>query len=84
MQAVALAEGLSLVADPSGVMVFRTVGNKRMGARFDLRRVRSGKQDDVMLEAGDIVMVDEFAARTTLRDIKEMVPLTGLFTMLAL
>jgi polysaccharide export outer membrane protein len=84
LQAVALAEGLSLVADPSGVMVFRTVGNKRMGARFDLRRVRSGKQDDVMLAAGDIVMVDESAARTTLRDIKEMVPLTGLFTLLAL
>jgi polysaccharide export outer membrane protein len=84
LQAVALAEGLSLVADPSGVMVFRTVGNKRMGARFDLRRVRSGKQDDVMLEAGDIVMVDESAARTTLRDIKEVVPLTGLFTLLAL
>jgi polysaccharide export outer membrane protein len=84
LQAVALAEGLSVVADPSGVMVFRTAGNKRMGARFDLRSVRSGKQDDVMLQAGDIVMVDESAARTTLRDIKEVMPLTGLFTLLAL
>jgi polysaccharide biosynthesis/export protein len=84
LQAIALAEGLSLVADPSGVMVFRTVGNKRLGARFDLRRVRSGKQDDVMLEAGDIVMVDESSARTTLRDIKDIMPLTGLFTLLAL
>jgi len=37
-----------------------------------------------MLKAGDIVMVDESAARTTLRDIKEVLPLSGLFTMLLL
>jgi polysaccharide export outer membrane protein len=84
LQAIALAEGLALVADPSGVMVFRTVGDKRMGARFDIDRIRSGKQSDPMLKAGDIVMVDESAARTTLRDIKEVLPLSGLFTMLLL
>jgi len=84
LQAIALAEGLALVADPSGVMVFRTVGNKRMGARFDISKIRSGKQSDPMLQAGDIVMVDESAARTTLRDIKEVLPVSGLFTMLLL
>lgn len=84
LQAIALAEGLALVADPSGVMVFRTVGEKRMGARFDINRIRSGKQSDPMLKAGDIVMVDESAARTTLRDIKEVLPISGLFTMLLL
>ncbi len=84
LQAVALAEGLAIVADPSGVMVFRTAGNKRMGARFDITKIRSGKVNDPMLQAGDIVMVDESSARTTLRDIKEVLPLSGLFTMLLL
>jgi hypothetical protein len=37
-----------------------------------------------MLVAGDIVMVDQSAGRTTLRDIREAVPLTGLFSLLAL
>lgn len=84
LQAIALAEGLSLVADPSGVLLFRTVDNKRMAARFDIRLIRSGKVDDPMLQAGDIVMVDESATRTTLRDIKEALPLSGLFQLMLL
>ena len=84
LQAIALAEGLSTVADPSGILLFRTVDNKRMAARFDLKQIRSGKIDDPMLMAGDIVMVDESAARTTLRDIKEALPLSGLFQLMLL
>jgi polysaccharide biosynthesis/export protein len=84
MQAIALSQGLSTVADPSGVLIFRQVNNKRTAARFDLRQVRSGKIPDPMLQAGDIVMVDESAARTTLRDIKDALPLSGLFQLLTL
>jgi polysaccharide biosynthesis/export protein len=84
LQAVALAQGLNTVADPSAVLVFRTVNDKRMAARFDLRQVRGGKIDDPFLQAGDIVMVDESKARTTLRDISSALPLTGLFQLLAL
>jgi polysaccharide biosynthesis/export protein len=84
LQAVALAQGLNTVADPSGILVFRTVNDKRMVAHFDLRQVRAGKIDDPFLQAGDIVMVDESKARTTLRDISSAVPLTGLFQLLAL
>ena len=84
LQSIALAEGLNNVADPTGILVFRTVGNQRMAARFDLKKIRTGKSQDPMLIAGDIVMVDESAGRTTLRDIREAVPLTGLFSLLAL
>jgi polysaccharide export outer membrane protein len=84
MQAIALSQGLTTVADPSGVLVFRQVGNKRTAARFDLRQVRSGKIEDPMLQAGDIVMVDESVTRTTLRDIKDALPLSGLFQLLTL
>lgn len=84
LQAVALAQGLTTVADSSAVLVFRTVGDKRMAARFDLQMVRTGKIEDPMLQAGDIVMVDESKARTTLRDITSALPLTGLFQLLAL
>jgi polysaccharide biosynthesis/export protein len=84
MQAIALSQGLTTVADPSGVLIFRQVGNKRTAARFDLRDVRSGKIQDPMLLAGDIVMVDESSARTTLRDIRDALPLSGLFKLLTL
>jgi polysaccharide biosynthesis/export protein len=82
LQAIALAEGLSTVADPRGILIFRTVNNQRMAARFDLKQVRSGKINDPMLQAGDIVMVDESSRKTTLRDITSAMPLTGLFTLL--
>lgn len=84
LQAIALAQGLTNVADPSAVIVFRTVGEKRMAARFDLQMVRTGKIDDPFLQAGDIVMVDESKARTTIRDITSVLPITGLFQLLAL
>lgn len=84
LQAIALAEGLNEVADPSGILLFRTVNNKRMVARFDLKMVRAGKVEDPMLQAGDIVMVDESSARTTLRDIKDVLPLSGVLTTLLL
>ena len=82
LQMIALAGGLDPVADPAGILVFRMVENKRMAARFDLRRIRSGKRDDPLLQAGDIVMVDQSAARTTLRDVKDVMPLSGLFSLL--
>lgn len=84
LQAIALAEGLNAVADPSGILLFRTVDNKRLVARFDLKQVRSGKVNDPALQAGDIVMVDESSARTTLKDIKDVLPLSGLFQLLLL
>jgi polysaccharide biosynthesis/export protein len=84
LQAIALAEGLDTVADPSGILIFRVVGEKRLAARFDLKQVRAGKVEDPILKAGDIVMVDESATRTTLRDVKEALPLSGLFQLLLL
>jgi polysaccharide biosynthesis/export protein len=84
LQAIALAEGLDTVADPSGILIFRVVGQKRLAARFDLKQVRAGKIEDPILKAGDIVMVDESATRTTLRDVKEALPLSGLFQLLLL
>lgn len=82
LQAIALAEGLNELADPSGILLFRTIDNKRMAARFDLKAVRAGKVQDPILQAGDIVMVDQSSAKTTLNDVKNVLPLTGLFQLL--
>jgi polysaccharide biosynthesis/export protein len=84
LQSIALAEGLNDVADPTGILLFRTVGNKRMAARFDLKAIRGGKVNDPWLQAGDIVMVDQSAARSTWRDVKDSLPISGLFQLLLL
>jgi polysaccharide biosynthesis/export protein len=84
LQAIAMGEGLNDLADPTGILLFRVVENKRLAARFDLKQIRQGKMDDPMLKAGDIVMVDQSEARTMLRDVKDALPLSGLFSLLAL
>jgi polysaccharide biosynthesis/export protein len=82
LQAIAQAQGLNLVADSSGIIIFRNENGRKLAARFDLAQVRSGKIQDPELKAGDIVMVDESRAKTTLRTVKDALPLTGLFRML--
>ena len=82
LQAIALAQGLDRVADPSAVIIFRQVNNRRMAAKFDLRQIRGGKVSDPALLAGDIVMVDQSATRSTLRDLNESIGLSGLFKFL--
>jgi polysaccharide export outer membrane protein len=84
LQAIAQAQGLTNYADPTGILVFRNVNGKRLAARFDIRQVRAGKMPDPLLQAGDIVMVDENSAKTTLRDISAAMPLTGLFSVVPL
>jgi polysaccharide biosynthesis/export protein len=81
LQSIALAQGLDRVADPSAVLIFRQVNGQRMAARFDVKQIRLGKMADPSLLAGDIVMVDQSAVRTTLRDVNESIGLSGLFRL---
>ncbi len=82
LQSIALAEGLNRVADPTGVIIFRQTNGQKQAARFDLKMVRAGKIADPLLVAGDIVMVDESTTRTTLRDINDYLPFSGIFKLL--
>lgn len=68
LQAIASAEGLDVVADPSNVVIFRTDKDTRYVGKFDLNRIRDGKDGDPLLQNGDVVMVDSSGMRTVLRD----------------
>lgn len=81
VQGIALAGGLSDLADQSGVLVFRVIDNRRMAARFDLSKVRGGEMPDPTLQTGDIIMVDESRSLSALHQLSNAVPLTGLFRM---
>lgn len=68
MQAIASAEGLDVVADPSNIVVFRMENGSRYVGKFDLNRIRNGTDGDPLLQNGDVVMVDSSGMRTVLRD----------------
>jgi polysaccharide biosynthesis/export protein len=84
LQAIALSQGLSEIADPKTILIFRIKDARQSVARFDLGQIRAGKSPNPLLLAGDIVTVDESRSRTTLRLIKDALPLTNLFQFISL
>lgn len=80
LQTIAISGGLARGADPQGIVVFRTVENQRMAAKFDLAAIRDGSAEDPVLYGGDVVVVDRSAMRTALGDLRESIPIFAFFT----
>ncbi|AOL94444.1 polysaccharide biosynthesis/export family protein [Porphyrobacter sp. LM 6] len=57
LEALAMARSPSEFGDSDQIFVFRTVGGREQGARFNLRRIRAGLDPDPAIIAGDKVVV---------------------------
>lgn len=79
LQAISLAEGETNVAALNQVVVFRTIGGKRMGAVFDVGSIRRGEADDPALLGSDQVIVGYANARGLWRDTLTAAPLLNAF-----
>lgn len=79
LQAVARAQGPTRTAKLSEVIVFRTVNGQRMGAVFDLRRVRNGYDPDPLILGGDIVVVGYSEIKGAFRDFLGAAPVLAVF-----
>lgn len=80
LSAIAQAQSPTKTARLDEVLVFRMVDGKRMGARFNLADVRSGRAGDPQILAGDTIVVGFSAAKGAFRDFLEAAPLFSLFT----
>ncbi len=81
LQAVALSEGLTDVADRRNVFVFRNVGNQRMVARFDLKAISEGRADDPRIQGEDIVVVSESQSEVWFQRILKLTPIVNAWTL---
>lgn len=81
IQAVAMAEGPTGVANVRRVAVFRTVEGRRMVAAFDLDQIRGGTAGDPEILGDDLVIVDTSRLAVRLRDIVQALPALGVFTL---
>ena len=75
MRAIASAKGVSEMANMTQVVVFRTVGDQRMAALYDLRAIRGGRYADPEIFANDVIMVGDSPGRRLFRDILQASPL---------
>ena len=74
MRAVARAEGLTEFADTTDVVVFRTIGDQKYAALYNLNAVRRGAYEDPDVFPDDIVIVGKSARRQLFRDTISVVP----------
>lgn len=79
LQAVAMAEGPTRVADLESIAVFRTVGERRMVAVFDLKAIRNGEADDPIVYGDDVVIVDTSRLSAAMRDAIALMPAIAAF-----
>jgi polysaccharide biosynthesis/export protein len=79
LQAVARAQGPTKTAKLNEVIVFRTVNGQRMGALFDLRRIRYGYDPDPLVLGGDTVVVGYSEVKGAFRDFLGAAPALAIF-----
>ena len=85
MRAVAVAKGPTEFAKLQSVVVFRTVGEERLAALYDLAAIRQGAYADPQIYPNDIVLVGNSPAKRLFKDILQITPLitTPIVTVLA-
>lgn len=79
LQAVAMAEGPSRVADLTKVAVFRTIDGQRSVALFDLAAIRQGRAEDPRVLGDDIIVVDTSRMSATMRELINALPALSIF-----
>ena len=79
LQAVAMAQGPSAVADLSKVAVFRTIDGQRSVALFDLASIREGRASDPQVYGDDIIVVDTSRLSVFMREIVAALPGLSIF-----
>lgn len=80
LQGIAMAGGLSSMADPRAVIIFRQIDGKREAAKFDFAAIQAGTAKDPALLGGDIVVVDQSGLKAALGGVTTAIRTYGLFT----
>lgn len=79
LQAVAMAEGPTRVADLTKVAVFRSIDGRRSVALFDLAAIRQGRATDPQVLGDDVIVVDASRLNSALREIVGALPALSAF-----
>lgn len=83
LEAVAMAGDESEIASLREVVVFRRVNGERMAGRFDIAAIRSGAAEDPRILGNDLIVVGYSQGRVFWRDLRQTIPLMGLFVRIS-
>jgi polysaccharide biosynthesis/export protein len=75
MGLIAMAEGLDRETASSNVVVFRTTDGVRTATRFDSNEIKGGTSEDPLVQAGDVIVVDDSMSKTVFQNLIKLLPL---------
>lgn len=68
---IAVASGLTDIADEKKLYVFRNYGDKRLVANYDLKKIRAGQTPDPQLYGGDVVVVFTSSSKIAMKNLRD-------------
>ena len=74
LQATANAGGFDMNADET-IILFRQLDGTRTTAKYDVSRIRDGKDEDVQLQAGDVLIAPTSNIREGVNNMFRFLPL---------
>lgn len=80
LAAIAQARSTTDRAKVDQVLIFRTVNGQRLGGRFDLARIRAGRDPDPRVLRGDVIVVGYSQVRGAFQDFLKSAPVFNIFT----
>jgi polysaccharide export outer membrane protein len=80
VQMIAIAGGLTDLADASGVVILRQQDGKRAAAKFDVKAIQAGTAEDPLVRGGDTVVVDRSGIKATFKGLRDTLPALGVFS----
>jgi polysaccharide biosynthesis/export protein len=81
LQATATAGGFEATAEET-VLLFRQKNGKRFAARYDVARIREGREEDPQLEAGDVIIAPTSDIKEGINTMFKFLPLATLVPLL--
>jgi polysaccharide export outer membrane protein len=73
LQAIAMGEGLSDLADPAKVVLFRRVGNQTKAYNLNIDAIRSGKMRDPYIRGDDRIIAHRSDSRYWTREVTDTI-----------
>jgi len=85
LQMVAQVGGLADTANPEGVYVFRSYGNRKLVAKYSVADIQRGKAPDPRIYGGDMIVAFDSSVRVAQRNLKDILAsATGTATLVRL
>jgi polysaccharide export outer membrane protein len=82
LQVIAQAGGTDRETASTNVVVFQNADGQRTAIRYDLNDINTGKVADPPVQAGDVIVIEDSALKSSWNVVKQALPFTGIASLM--